>query len=183
VEYRIRPATPADSLGAVETVKAVYEEYSFTWEEDGYHADLYQLGDYYLAKGNLFAVAEGKSGVVGTIALEFFEVIPGSSWDVIEYDGKLRIAGTDCALNRLYVSPSSRRKGLAMALCAYVINEAKSRNCRAMEIWSDKRFEAAHDLYGRLGARVVGERICDDPDVSPEWGLVLPLTSQKSGNE
>jgi hypothetical protein len=42
-----------------------------------------------------------------------------------------------------------------------------------MELWSDKRFEDAHRLYQKLGARVVGERICHDPDQSPEWGLAI----------
>src|SRR5665213_339338 len=117
VEYRFRPATPADSVGVVETVRSVYVEYGFTWEEDGYHADLYNLGDYYLANGHRFAVAEGAEGVVGTIALEFFKVIPGKSGEIVVHEGKLRVAGTDCALNRLYVSLSARRRGLATELC------------------------------------------------------------------
>ena len=37
------------------------------------------------------------------------------------------------------------------------------------------RFEDAHGLYRREGARVVGERVHDDPDSSHEWGLVLDL--------
>jgi hypothetical protein len=46
-----------------------------------------------------------------------------------------------------------------------------------MEMWSDKRFEDAHRLYQKLGAEVVGERICHDPDQSPEWGLLLPVST------
>jgi hypothetical protein len=45
-----------------------------------------------------------------------------------------------------------------------------------LKIWSDKRFADAHRLYERHGARVVGERVHDDPDQSHEWGLVLDLT-------
>jgi hypothetical protein len=44
-----------------------------------------------------------------------------------------------------------------------------------MELWSDKRFGPAHRLYGQFGAEVVGDRICDDPDKSPEWGLRIDL--------
>jgi hypothetical protein len=44
-----------------------------------------------------------------------------------------------------------------------------------MEIWSDKRFAEAHALYRSLGAKLVGERICHDPEQSPEWGFLLDL--------
>lgn len=49
-----------------------------------------------------------------------------------------------------------------------------------MEIWSDKRFVEAHRLYQRLGAFVVADRICSDPDNSPEWGLLLPLDTPEA---
>jgi putative acetyltransferase len=56
-----------------------------------------------------------------------------------------------------------------------VLAEAKKNGRSTMELWSDKRFTDAHRLYERFGAKVVGERICHDPDKSPEWGLVLPV--------
>jgi len=175
VEFKVRPATPDDAPGAVAVVKAVYEEYGFTWEEEGYHADLYELGDYYLAHGHRFAVAEGASAILGTVALELFPPLPGSVGALVEFEGKVRLGGCDCALNRLYVHPKARRLGIGRALTAYVIDAARSDGRRAMEIWSDKRFVAAHDLYAQFGAKQIGERICDDPDVSPEWGLLLGL--------
>jgi GNAT superfamily N-acetyltransferase len=175
VEFSFRPATPDDVAGVVATVKAVYEEYAFTWEAEGYHADLYELGDYYLAKGHRFAVAEAGSAVVGTVALELFPALPGQVGELVEYKGKVRLGGCDCALNRLYVHPEARRSGIGRALTAYVVDAARAEGRRAMEIWSDKRFMAAHELYAKFGAEQVGERICDDPDTSPEWGLVLSL--------
>lgn len=56
-----------------------------------------------------------------------------------------------------------------------MIEEARRRGHRQLEIWSDKRFEDAHRLYRRYGARVVGERVHDDPDSSEEWGLLIDL--------
>ena len=41
--------------------------------------------------------------------------------------------------------------------------------------FTDKRFDDAHRLYERFGARVEAERVHDDPDSSHEWGLVLEL--------
>jgi hypothetical protein len=44
-----------------------------------------------------------------------------------------------------------------------------------MQIRMDNRFTEAHLLYTKMGAEVVAERICDDPEQSPEWGLELKL--------
>ena len=57
-----------------------------------------------------------------------------------------------------------------------ITDEARVRGCVAMEVWTDKRFEEAHKLYLNLGAKMVGERLCHDPEQSPEYGLILPLT-------
>ena len=173
--YQVRPATAADIPGVVDTIRAVYDEYGFTWEEDGYHADLYNLGEYYLARGHRFAVAESNGRVVGTVALEIFPALAGPVGEPTEISGKVRIAGCDCALNRLYVHPDARRLGMGRALTSYAIDAAREEKRFAMEIWSDKRFEAAHQLYAAFGAQVVGDRVLDDPDISPEWGLWLTL--------
>ena len=89
---------------------------------------------------------------------------------------KVRVAATDGSVERLYVRPTVRRRGIATVLMPEVVKAARTEGVTALEVWSDKRFEGAHRLYERLGAKVVGERICDDPDVSPEWGLVLPVS-------
>jgi hypothetical protein len=43
VAARIRLALAADSSAAAAVVRTVYDEYGFTWDEAGYHADL-QIG-------------------------------------------------------------------------------------------------------------------------------------------
>ena len=98
---------------------------------------------------------------------------------VAERDG--RIVGTagltsHGSLERLYVLAEARGSGAGSALLAAVAAEARRRGHVQLEIWSDKRFTDAHRLYERHGARVVGERVHDDPDASHEWGLVLDLT-------
>lgn len=171
----IRPAKPGDEAGIVETVKQVYDEYGFTWEAAGYHADLYDVDAHYFKFGHKFWVAELDGQIIGTAALEMFEPWPGPEATLVAGTDNLQIAGCDCALQRLYVRPSARQAGLGTALFGEVLKESRARARHALEIWSDKRFEAAHRLYERFGARIVGERICDDPDRAPEWGLILSL--------
>ena len=144
----VRPARTADSAAAAAVVRTVFAEYGFTWDEDGYHADLRDIEVSYAA----FFVAEFEGRIVGTAGLS-------------EHG----------SLERLYVLPAARGSGAGGALLKAVAGEARRRGYRRLEIWSDKRFEAAHRLYTRHGARVVGERVHDDPDASHEWGLVLDL--------
>ena len=156
-------------------VKAVFDEFNFTWDEDDYHADLYDLQSHYLDPGHAFWVAEKDGEIVGTVALHVYDPIPGRPGELIDYEDAKRVGGTDCSLERLYVLPNARKGGLGHALTQTVIDEARRRDRKAMELWSDKRFVDAHRLYGRFGAEVIADRICHDPDQSPEWGLLIRL--------
>ncbi len=170
----IREATDADAAGIVRVVKAVYDEYGFTWDAEEYHADLYQPEAHYQSRGDRFFVADdGELG--GVVGLCYHDLIPGEPGTTTEHGGKIRAAGSDCSLERLYVHPSARRTGLGMALTQHVVDQARVAGRSVMELWSDKRFVDAHRLYGRFGAVTVGERICHDPDQSPEWGLIIRL--------
>lgn len=175
VAPRIRPAHTGDEPGIVEVVRTVYDEYGFTWDAEGYHRDLYDVRSHYLDAGHRFWVAEDASGrVVATVALHRFERLPFGEGLVL-HEGQSRIAGADCSLERLYVLPAARGSGVGGALFRLVIETAREEGRSRMEIWSDKRFESAHRLYLRHGAEIVGDRICKDPDHSPEWGLRLDL--------
>ena len=144
----LRRAVAADSAAARAVVKAVFDEYGFTWEEHGYHADLQDVETSYAA----FFVVESDGRIVGTAGL------------------------TDAgSLERLYVLPEARGSGAGSRLLGAVADEARRRGHRQLAIWFDKRFVDAHRLYERRGARVVGERVADDPDASHEWGLLLEL--------
>lgn len=177
----IRLAQADDSPEAVDVIREVYEEYGFTWDPADYHADLYDLNRWYFDRGHLFWIAILDGRAVGTAALEKFIPIAGEPGKVVTLDGHQRVAGCDCALQRLYVRPGARRSGVGSSLFETVFLAATTGHCSAMEIWSDKRFEAAHRLYQRYGARVVGERICHDPDHSPEWGLILGVKQWTAG--
>lgn len=174
--FGIRLATNADGEGIVDVVRSVFDEYGFTWDEDAYNADLYDVEAHYLSHGNPFWVAEDESGrIFGTGALELYEKLPGQPGSIVEVDGRRRAAGSDCSMERLYVHPDARRMGIGRALACTIVEEARRRGRTAMELWSDKRLTKAHTLYQSMGATVIGDRICHDPDQSPEWGLLLPL--------
>ena len=169
----IRRATGEDAPGIRRTIKAVYDEYGFPWYPDGYHLDLYEFDAHYLQADVPFWVAEIDGEIRGTIALMLHPPIPGEG--VATVDGVVRVAGTDCSLERLYVDPSARRLGLGRALNEAAFSEARKRGLKGVEIWSDKLFVPAHALYERLGAVAVGDRLCHDPQQSPEWGFRLDL--------
>jgi putative acetyltransferase len=174
--YEVRMALAGEGAAVADVVHEVYDEYGFIWEADGYHSDLYQLGAAYLEPGDAFFVAVDceTSKLVGTAALVRFSQLPaGDGLRMVEET--VRVAGADCSLERLYVRKAARRAGLGRVLMQRTIDFAQMHGAHCMEIWSDKRFVEAHRLYQTFGAIVVGERICDDPDESPEWGLKLQL--------
>jgi len=146
-------------------------------------SDLYDLDGHYLSKGHGFWVAEldnehaklEKGAIVGTCGLELFPRLPGRPGIVAEIEGQVRVCGSECSLERLYVLPEGRDLGLGSALLRTAIKQALEEGRTWMEIWSDKKLTLAHQLYERFGAILVGERICDDPDKSPEWGMALEL--------
>ena len=178
VPFSIRAATQQDSPEVVRVIKAVYDEYGFTWDAQEYHADLYDLQGHYIDHGCPFFVAELEPGrLAGTAALELFPAIPGPRANLTTFNSRIRIAGTDCSMERLYVDPEIRRLGIGRALANELVKSAREHGRKLMEIWSDKRFVKAHALYESMGAKLIGDRICHDPDQSPEWGLCLEIGS------
>ena len=95
---KVRRAVAADSPAVAAVVRAVYDEFGFTWDEDGYHADLADVEAFYAA----FYVAEMDSRIVGAAGLTGH----GS-------------------LERLYVLPEARGSGAGSALLTAVADQAR----------------------------------------------------------
>jgi putative acetyltransferase len=167
----IRRFREGDSTAVVDVVRRVFEEYGFAWEPHGYCEDLGRIGEVYQA----FWVVEN-DGIVGCVGFTEHPRIPGKAGISTIVDGVERAAASDCELHRLYVLPEARGQGLGRKLTQTVLDEARRRGRSALELWSDKKLTHAHALYEALGARKIGERICPgDPDLSPEWGFLLPI--------
>lgn len=171
----IREFQPGDEEGIVSTVREVFDAYGFTWDADGYCADLYDPQSNYVAVDGRFWVAEQDSTIVACVAYLPHRMTPGLLGETCLVDGTVRAAGTDCSLERLYVRSSARRQGLGTSLTQVVYEHARRMGRTGVELWSDKKLVEAHRLYRSLGALPIGERICHDPDQSPEWGFVQIL--------
>jgi GNAT superfamily N-acetyltransferase len=176
----VRSFRPEDAEGVRRVIKAVYDEYQFTWEPERYHSDLWKIEDLYMNASSHFWVAELDGEVVGCIGLKSFEAVPGEPGSAEEHQGKIRVSAADCELTRLYVVKRARGQKLGIALTKACLDHAAETGHKVMEIWSDKLFKEAHQLYARFGAVNVGERICDDPDEAPEWGMMIDLTSRQA---
>ncbi len=171
----VRLFEPRDQGAVVKIIKTVFDEYGFGWEPDGYTRDVHQVLEFYGPPDNSFWVGELAGVVIGCGGLLTFAKLPGNVGETIEHDGQVRVAATDCELMRLYVLPAGRGKGVGTGLLNAIIDDACSRGCTLMEIWSDFNLKDAHRMYERLGAKVVGQRLCPPPDEDPEWGIALPL--------
>lgn len=175
---RVREYRLGDEYGIQAVVKDVYDEYGFTWDPDDYHADLFMLPKI-VDNSSLYywvALAGRPERVVGCAGLRVFEKIPGTVGEITILDDYERIAGTDCDLLRLYVRSESRGLGLGRMLMDRTVEQAAELGRSAMEIWSDVLFTEAHRLYESYGAKMVGQRICKDPDKAREHGLILDLS-------
>ncbi|MCE7927650.1 MAG: GNAT family N-acetyltransferase [Dehalococcoidia bacterium] len=138
-------------------VSAVFEEYGFPFTENGYDADLLHPDEHYDGARGWFAVTEGPGGeVTGCVGV------------TDEGEGRFE-------LHRLYVLAHARGSGAGSALVQWVLEVARERGAREVELFSDVHFEDAHRLYRRLGFRNHRFRYAPDPWQSREWGFVLPL--------
>lgn len=168
-----------------DVVREVFEEYQFTWDPEGYHADLYDLAGHFSPPEGFLAVGGvDPDNIVACCGISRHPCIPGEVLN--QPAGEMaRICGTSAELHRLYVRPAARRAGLGHQLTLACLDWAQGQGVQAVEIWSDKKFDAAHRLYENLGAERVGDRISNDPDDSPEWGyrLVLPLPTHLDPNK
>jgi putative acetyltransferase len=174
VPFSIRLANRSDEPAIQHVIRTVYDEYGWPWDPEDYHQDLYNIDTAYFDKGGMFWVGELDGEVVGTTALEIFPAFPDGD-TLVMVNGALRGAGCDCSLERLYLLASARGQGIGRKLLQHTIDSAKSAGCSRMEIWSDKKLVEAHALYEKIGAKRIGDRLCHDPDQSPEWGMILDL--------
>jgi GNAT superfamily N-acetyltransferase len=150
--------------GPARVIEAVYREYGWTWEPEGYHRDVMRPEVAYAAPAGFFDVAvdaaradaNPAARVIGTVA------------------GLVREGGI-AELERLYLLAEERGRGVGRALFERLLAWARDARCRRAILWSDKRLHAAHRLYERAGFSRVGERICNDPEHSPEWGYAKDL--------
>lgn len=129
----LRPLRDEDALDVIELIAGVFGEYpGCVTDVDGEMPELRRLASYYAEHGGEGWVALRGDRVVGTVG---FTVVDGATAE----------------LKKLYVHRTERGTGLAAALVDRVEAAARARGARAIELWSDTRFERAHRFYERRG--------------------------------
>jgi GNAT superfamily N-acetyltransferase len=153
------PFEPLHADDAVAVVRAVYREYGFTWEAEGYHADLYDPIGHYVERGGTFLVLVDSGRVIGTV-------------------GVARLDDHTCELHRMYLSIDHRGRGLGRRMLTGAVDWARAAGFARMIAWSDVKLTTAHGLYRSYGFEQRGKRVCvADPDQALEFGFSLNLRS------
>ncbi len=153
---KIEAYGPQHADGVVQVVRRVYDEYGFTWDAAGYHRDLYDVDGFYGEGRGAFWVLLASEQVVGCVGV--------------------RLEGDQSELHRMYLLPEYRGRGLGRLLLETAVDFARSSGARRIRAWSDVKLPLAHKLYHRFGFVQQGQRICDDPDQSREYGFWKDLT-------
>lgn len=151
---KLRPFRAADAPEIVRIIREVFDEYGFIFDLDGYDSDLAEIERRY-APPHAFWTLDDGGKVIGCV---------GAS---VEKD--------EVELHRLYIDPRARGRGIGAKLARHVVDWSRARGARRVFLWSDKRLLHAHAMYEREGFVKFGDRICQDPQNSPEWGYHLDL--------
>jgi RimJ/RimL family protein N-acetyltransferase len=155
----LRPVRDDDADALVALVAAAYAEHpGCVLDLPGVDADLAAPATEAARRGSPWWVVERGTRVIASIGA-----------------GPLRDDG-HVELKRLYLAAGARGRGLATALVRHVEAHAESVGARAVDLWSDTRFTAAHRRYEQLGYRRTGEtRELDDPSDTTEYRFVRAL--------
>jgi N-acetylglutamate synthase-like GNAT family acetyltransferase len=154
-EPQLRPFRREDAPEIVRIIREVFDEYGFIFDLEGYDSDLVDIAARYPLP-HAFWTLEDAGRVIGCV---------GAS---VERD--------DVELHRLYIDRRARGRGIGKRLVQHVVAFARARGARRVFLWSDKRLLHAHEMYEREGFVKFGDRICQDPQNSPEWGYDLELS-------
>ena len=131
-EFSLRSASPADCAAAKELVQEVMQEYGLKAGEHVF-ADLDDLEKSYFSGGGFFGVVHGpEKQIVGTFGLY---PLP---------DGRAEV-------RKMYLRPQVRGKGLGKYLLENILNQAREKGFRQLELETARVLKEAIGLYTRYG--------------------------------
>lgn len=106
---------------------------------------------YFEGSGTLFAIARAEGEIVG-LAVGTQARVSGDSQIVLP--GVLHI-------NKVFVLPSHRNRGIARALVERLIGDGRDRGYDRFQLWVHTNNAIARRLYERLGLQAEGQAIPD----------------------
>ncbi len=134
---KIRLATNRDAPLIKQLVFSVLTEFGLTPDPEGLDEDLNDVESTYLASGGLFEVVEsGDGAIVGTAGL------------VIRTDGKAE-------LRKMYLRKDFRGRGLGRILLERMLNHARAKGVRVVELETNSSLQSAVRLYRAYGFELV----------------------------
>lgn len=155
---QLRPATDGDSPRIVGIVGACFAQHpGCVFDAAGEMPELLRIAAHYRDLGGEAWVAAEEDSVLACVAWK-----PSAAGNI--------------ELQRLYVDPPAQGKGLGVQLLQHAIGRARQGGARAIELWTDTRFAAAHRLYEKHGfLRGAMTRSLGDKSHSVEFFYLLPL--------
>ena len=168
---QIRLARDSDGDGIAALMQEAFAEYEgCVFDRAAEFPELDAIASYYAARGGVIWVAEMDGRVVGSMATAPTRDAdaPMGGWEVF----------------KVYVAQSARRRGLASALYANVLDRVQAAGAPELRLWTDTRFVDAHRFYESCGFVLSGDaRELHDISLTLEFPYRLRLVPTASASE
>lgn len=162
-DLSIRPAHPAELTEIAELTVTAYQADGFAPAGHPYAAHLADTTSRH-RDAELLVATDETDRVLGTVTI----CRPGTPFAQIAAPHELEF-------RMLAVSPDARKRGVAQALVAAVLNRARTEGYRAVAMSSMDRMHSAHRLYQRFGFTRAAERDWRPNERALLWVFVLDL--------
>jgi len=157
--------------GVIAVVRAVHDEYGFSWDEAGYHRDLYEVDRAYFRAGGAFWVLVDGPRVIGCVGVTVHDAANPAHDPQGDVAAERPAGFRYCELHRLYLDSAFRGRKLGRKMLDAALDFGRAHGCTRMIAWSDVKLPHAHRMYLDAGFEQCGSRICDDPDKATEYGF------------
>jgi ribosomal protein S18 acetylase RimI-like enzyme len=129
--YILRPFAPGDQPAARRLIQEGLGEH-FGFIDETLNPDIDDIAANYLRRGHAFLVAEDRAGLIGTGALMFLDA-------------------QTAQMVRVSVSRAWRRRGVGRAIVAALVEIARQRGVRRIQVETNNDWDDAIGLYRRHG--------------------------------
>ena len=162
---QIREARKEDIPKLLSLIGDVFTEYNMLYNSFDELPDFFDFDQVYVGRDNeLYVLTEGNQ-ICACGGFKFDE-------ELSPY------------LSRIYVDIHHRRKGYGVALVSFLVDRIKNLGFPEVYLWTDTRFEKAHNLYEKLGFSATGkERPLHDVNISYEFEYIKELLDEAQLND